>query len=153
MTAGEDIPVPVSPLEGNEDLPLPRYMTERSSGMDLRAAVEGPVSIPPGEWRKIPAGFVMALPPGLEAQIRPRSGLALEHGVSLLNSPGTVDADYRGEVAVILVNHGKKPFVVHRGFRVAQMVIQRVCRIAWDRGTGPDETPRGAGGFGHTGTG
>jgi len=151
--AMEKIQVPVTLLGGNEDLPLPRYMTERSSGMDLRAAVPDEVIIPPGEWRKIPAGFVIALPSGFEAQIRPRSGLALEYGITLLNSPGTIDADYRGEVAVILVNHGKAPFVVHRGIRVAQMVVQRVCQVLWDPETDPGDTARGSGGFGHTGTG
>jgi len=151
LIAMEKVQVPVTLLGGNEDLPLPRYMTERSSGMDLYAAVSGELAIPPGEWRKIPAGIVIALPSGFEAQVRPRSGLALEHGVTLLNSPGTIDADYRGEVAVILVNHGKEPFFVHRGFRVAQMVIHRVCQVTWDPETNPEDTPRGSGGFGHTG--
>lgn len=148
----ETVRVPVVRLEGNDDLPLPRYMTEFSSGMDLHAAVSGEVIIPPGEWRKIPTGVVVALPGGFEGEIRPRSGLALRHGVTLLNSPGTIDADYRGELAVILINHGREPFPVSRGLRVAQMVIHRVCRAHWDPDTVPAGTARGAGGFGHTGT-
>lgn len=148
----ETVRVPVARLEGNEDLPLPRYMTELSSGMDLHAAVSGEVVIPPGEWRKIPTGIVVALPGGFEGEIRPRSGLALRHGVTLLNSPGTIDADYRGELAVILINYGREPFPVSRGLRVAQMVVRRVCRVDWDPGTAPGGTSRGEGGFGHTGT-
>lgn len=146
----EEIAVPIRRLPGTEDLPLPRYMTEGAAGMDLTAAVGAEVTIPPGERALIPTGITVALPEGYEAQIRPRSGLALRHGVTLLNTPGTVDADYRGEVGIILINHGHDPFVVRRGDRVAQMVVQKVSRVVWAPGGELPETARGVGGFGHT---
>ena len=119
--------------------------------MDLLADIQAPVDLAPGARQLIPTGLAMEIPPGFEAQIRPRSGLANRHGVTLLNSPGTVDADYRGEIGVILVNHGEEPFTVRSGDRVAQMVIGATCRVQWVEVDGLDDTNRGAGGFGHTG--
>lgn len=133
------------------DIPLPRYATDHSAGMDICAAVEGEYVLKPGETALIPSGFAIALPEGYEAQIRPRSGLAAKHGITILNAPGTVDADYRGEVKVILTNLGKDDFVIRRGERIAQMVIARHARVAWEETTALDETSRGTGGFGHTG--
>lgn len=132
-------------------LPLPTRMTPQSAGMDLPAAVDGPVTIGPGEICLIPCGFHMAMPMGYEAQVRPRSGLASKFGITLINSPGTIDADYRGEVKVPLINHGKQPFVVERGMRIAQMVIAAVPAIVVEEVEELDATDRGAGGFGHTG--
>ncbi|WP_274651497.1 dUTP diphosphatase [Paenibacillus humicola] len=144
-------PVLFKRLPGNEDLPLPRKMSEWAAGFDLHAAVSGPVTLAPGERGLIPTGFAMAMPPELEAQIRPRSGLAFKHGVTCLNSPGTIDADYRGEVKVLLINLGQQPFTIERGERVAQMLFQTVPRVEIrEVGELPD-TVRGAGGFGHTG--
>lgn len=118
--------------------------------MDIFAAVSADEIILPGERKKIPTGLAVALPEGYEAQIRPRSGLALNHGVTLLNSPGTIDADYRGEIGLIVINHGQRPFVVQRGMRMAQMVIQRVCQVQWVAAEALSGTDRGSGGFGHT---
>lgn len=143
--------VSIERLDGNKDIPLPRYMTGGSAGMDIFAAVDKEEIIRPGERKNIPTGFAIALPAGYEAQIRPRSGLAVKNGVTLINSPGTVDADYRGEIGVIIINHGKEPFVVRRGDRIAQMVIHRVCRVIWDLSERLPQTSRGNGGFGHTG--
>jgi dUTP pyrophosphatase len=127
-------------------------MTDQAAGMDLRAAVRQPVSLSPGDFALIPTGIRIAVPPGCEGQVRPRSGLAARHGISLVNSPGTVDADYRGEVCVVLVNHGREPFVVNRGDRIAQLVICPVTRAQVMVVEELDETARGGGGFGHTGT-
>ena len=143
--------VAIRPLPHAAGLDLPAYATAASAGLDLSAAIVAEVSLAPGGWAAIPAGFALALPPGCEAQVRPRSGLALKHGVTVLNSPGTIDADYRGEVAVILVNHGREPFTVRRGDRIAQMVVVAVERVALDTVAELPETPRGAGGFGSTG--
>lgn len=129
---------------------LPCYMTAQAAGMDLVAAVETEVMLLPGERALIPTGVTVALTDGYEAQIRPRSGLALRHGVTLLNAPGTIDADYRGEVGIILINHGREPFVVRRGDRIAQMVVHRVCRVRWAVCAELPPTQRGSGGFGHT---
>ena len=118
--------------------------------MDICAAVAGEIIILPAERARIPTGIAVALPDGYEAQIRPRSGLAAHHGITLLNSPGTIDADYRGEIGLIVINHGSKPFTVKRGMRLAQMVIQRICRVQWVEADGLEPTERGAGGFGHT---
>ena len=134
------------------DIPLPAYATEGSSGMDIHAAVEDEVVLTPGETGLIPTGFTIEIPAGYEAQIRPRSGLAIKHNIGVLNSPGTIDADYRGEVKIILTNFGHIPFTVRRGDRIAQMVICPVVRIAWDEVRTVQKTDRGAGGFGHTGT-
>jgi dUTP pyrophosphatase len=133
------------------DVPLPKRMTEHAAGYDLHAAVAGPVTIAPGDIAVVPCGFAMALPEGYEAQIRPRSGLASRHGVTLINSPGTIDADYRGEVQVPLINHGKTAFVVERAMRIAQMVICPVPPVELVESDELDETDRGGGGFGHTG--
>ncbi len=146
----EELPVAISRLPGTEDLPLPSYMTQQAAGMDLAAAVGADVTIHPGERALIPTGVVVALPEGYEAEIRPRSGLALRHGVTLVNAPGTIDADYRGEVGIIMINHGQEPFVVKRGDRVAQMVVHRVCHAVWSVSGALSPTRRGDGGFGHT---
>jgi dUTP pyrophosphatase len=136
---------------GAEDLPLPSRATPGSSGYDLHAAVESDVVIVAGDRALIPTGFSIAVPPGYEAQVRPRSGLALEHGILLPNAPGTIDADYRGELKVIMMNAGEKDFTVRRGDRVAQLVIAPVVTAEWDEVPALSATERGAGGFGHTG--
>ncbi len=146
----EEIRVSVRRLPGTEDLPLPGYMTEQAAGMDLSAAVAEETAILPGERKLIPTGVVVAVPEGYEAEIRPRSGLALKHGVTLANAPGTIDADYRGEIGVLLINHGSLPFIVRRGDRVAQIVLHRVCRVTWADGEALPATERDDGGFGHT---
>jgi dUTP pyrophosphatase len=133
------------------DVPLPSYATEGSAGMDVCAAVEGETVLKPGTTSLIPTGFAIALPAGYEAQIRPRSGLAIKHEIGIMNSPGTIDSDYRGEVGIVLTNHGTKDFVVRRGDRIAQMVIARYARVEWSETGSLDETGRGTGGFGHTG--
>ena len=125
----ETIKIHIQKIPGNEDIPLPRYMTDQAAGMDIFAAVLIDEIILPGIRKKIPTGIALALPEGYEAQIRPRSGLAVHQGITLLNSPGTIDADYRGEIALIVINHGAAPFVVQRGMRLAQMVIQKVYQI------------------------
>jgi dUTP pyrophosphatase len=136
-----------------EDLLLPAYETEGSAGMDLRAAVaeDQPMTLAPGARALVPTGLKIALEPGFEAQVRPRSGLALKHGITCLNSPGTIDSDYRGEVGVILANLGSEPFVIRRGERIAQMVIARHERVQWSEVKSLDDTERGEGGFGSTG--
>ncbi|MEX1139502.1 MAG: dUTP diphosphatase [Bacteroidota bacterium] len=136
---------------GSNDLPLPAYATEGSAGMDVCAAVDIDTTIPPGETALIPAGICVELPFGFEAQIRPRSGLALKHNVGILNAPGTIDSDYRGEVKILLTNFGKRNFVVKRGDRIAQMIIGRYARIEWKEVAELAGTARGEGGFGHTG--
>ncbi|GIP33122.1 dUTP diphosphatase [Paenibacillus sp. J2TS4] len=143
--------VQIKRLPGNEDIKLPEKMSELASGFDLYASVAEPVTLHPGERRLIPTGFCLAMPGELEAQIRPRSGLALKHGITALNSPGTVDADYRGEVKVLLINHGQEPFVISRNERIAQMVFQYVPSIRLEEVEELSDTERGAGGFGHTG--
>ncbi len=135
---------------GNDDIPLPQYMSALAAGMDIFAAVDAEEIIEPGQRKKIPTGIQISLPEGYEAQIRPRSGLALHQGITLLNSPGTIDADYRGEIALIVINHGQEPFVVKRGMRLAQMVVQRIFHLQWVETAELDETSRGGGGFGHT---
>ena len=130
---------------------LPRYMTSHAAGMDLLADLEEPVTLLPGERALIPTGIALALPDGCEAQIRPRSGLALKHGVTLVNTPGTIDPDYRGEIGVILINHGADPFTVHPGDRIAQMIFARFERADLVEVEELEETARGEGGFGHTG--
>jgi len=145
------IPIKIKRLPGAEDLPLPRYESEGSSGMDIRAAVVEPIILQPGDIRLIPTGLAISLPRGYEAQIRPRSGLGLKHGIGMVNSPGTIDSDYRGEIGILLINWGRDPFVVRRGQRIAQMVISRVYRAQLVEVDVLDETQRGDGGFGHTG--
>ena len=132
--------------------PLPQYATELSAGVDLRANIEAPIELRPMERRLVPTGLFMALPPGFEAQVRPRSGLAIKHGITVLNTPGTIDADYRGEVCVILINLSDEPFVIADGERIAQMVIARHEQAEWEQVEVLSETERGAGGFGHSGT-
>lgn len=148
-----EVAVAVTRLPGNDDIALPRYETEQSAGLDLAAALPETVVLDPGGRATIPTGLAIALPPGYEAQIRPRSGLAARSGVTVLNAPGTVDADYRGEVKVVLANLGDAPFAVERGMRIAQMVVAPVTRIAWDEMEALPRSARGAGGFGSTGTG
>lgn len=135
------------------DIPLPAYETEHAAGMDVRAAVSEPLTLGPGERGLVPTGLRIALPEGYEAQIRPRSGLAIKHGVTLPNSPGTIDADYRGEIQIIVANLGSGPFTIARGDRIAQMIIAPVTRSVWRVTDSLDETSRGEGGFGHTGSG
>mgnify|MGYP003592387030 CR=1 FL=1 len=130
---------------------LPEYATPYSAGMDLRANIDAPIVLKPLERSLIPTGIYIQLPEGYEAQIRPRSGLAIKHGISIVNSPGTVDADYRGEIRVILVNLSNQEFVINNGERICQMVIAQHARVEWNEVTELDETERGAGGFGHTG--
>jgi len=137
--------------EADADIPLPRYMTPLASGMDIHAAVEAPLVLEKGAIALVPTGFATALPAGYEAQIRPRSGLAVNHGIGLINSPGTIDADYRGEIKIALINLGDQPFTIQRGDRIAQMVIQQVCRVQVAVVEDLPPTERGQGGFGHTG--
>lgn len=146
------VAVSVTRLPHGADLPLPAYATEHSAGMDLLAAIDAPLTLNPMERAMVPTGLAMALPDGYECQVRPRSGLAAKNGVTVLNTPGTVDADYRGEVKVILVNLGAEPFTIERGMRIAQMIVAPVTRVGWDEVETLPETTRGAGGFGSTGT-
>ena len=145
------ITVRIKRLAGGEGVPLPIKMTEHAAGFDLHAAVKEPTVLQSGEIRLIPCGFALAIPPGYEAQIRPRSGLASKFGVTLINSPGTIDADYRGEVHVPLINHGRSAFTVDRSMRIAQMLIVPVPEVKLEEVDELDPTARGAGGFGHTG--
>jgi dUTP pyrophosphatase len=133
------------------DASLPRYMTLRAAGMDLAAAIDEPVTLAARERASIGTGIAISLPEGYEAQIRPRSGLAARHGITLLNSPGTIDADYRGEICLILINHGSEAVTIRSGDRIAQMIIGPVSRVGWIEVDELDETARGSGGFGHTG--
>ena len=154
MAAAPDpISVPIRVLPHGADLPPPAYETPGSAGMDLRAAVTEPLTLAPGARALVPTGLAMALPVGYEGQVRPRSGLALRHGITCLNSPGTVDSDYRGELGVILANLGERPFEIQRGDRIAQLVIAPVQQAAWLVQEDLEETHRGGGGFGSTGTG
>lgn len=137
--------------ERDQDLPLPAYHSELAAGMDVAAALAEPLCLAPGEIRLVPTGFAVALAPGYELQVRPRSGLAVKHGITVINSPGTIDADYRGEVKVALINLGKEPFVIRRGDRIAQLVLAPVCRAELVVIAELDETIRQDGGFGHTG--
>src|SRR5512139_645927 len=145
------IAIPVLPVRGGSRDLLPAYQTEGASGMDLRADIEAEFSIPPMGRALVPTGIALALPPGIEGQVRPRSGLAIRHGVTCLNTPGTIDADYRGEIRVILVNLGDAPFPVRRGDRIAQVVFSRALRARLTVVADLDGTERGSGGFGHTG--
>jgi len=146
-----EVKVQIRRKEGCEDIEMPRYMSEGASGVDLRAAVDDNVALAPGAVTLVPAGIFIALPQGFEAQVRPRSGLALKNGVTVLNSPGTVDSDYRNEVGVILANFGNDTFVVQRGMRIAQMVVARTYRAELVEVERLDDTERGLGGFGSTG--
>lgn len=146
------VQVSITQLPHAEGLGLPQYATTQSAGMDLEAAIDAPVTLQPGERQLIATGLAIALPEGYEAQIRPRSGLAYKNGVTVLNSPGTIDADYRGEVKVLLANLGQQAFTIERGMRIAQMVIAPYTQVAWQACASLDDTARGAGGFGSTGT-
>jgi len=146
-----NIKVRIKRLRGGDDIDLPGYMTAHSAGMDLYAHIDGPIEVQPMSRVLVETGISIALPDGFEAQIRPRSGLAIKHGISLVNSPGTIDADYRGEIKVILINLGDAAFTIERGERIAQMVVHKVSRVVWDEVDLHDETERGEGGFGHTG--
>ena len=146
------VPIQLRRLPHGADLPLPSYATEGAAGMDLLAAVAEPVTLGPGQRALIPTGLAIVLPPGHELQIRPRSGLALRHGIVLPNSPGTIDEDYRGEIQVIMLNTGDAPFVIERGARIAQAVLAPVIRVVWREVEALDETARNQGGFGSTGT-
>lgn len=141
----------VQRLASAEDLPLPERATEHAAGFDLRAAVASPVEIPPGGRVRIPTGIAVSIPPGYEAQVRPRSGLAWRHGIALPNAPGTIDADYRGEILVILQNLGAEAVQIERGDRIAQLVIQRLPEVLLEESDRLEDTTRGSGGFGHTG--
>lgn len=147
----EPIRVLIQKLPGAEDLPLPDYATSGSAALDLRAAVDEEVTLDPGKRILIPTGIRMAIPEGYEGQVRPRSGLAIKHGIGLVNSPGTIDSDYRGPVQVIVINLGQAPFTVRRGDRIAQLVIAPVTRVSLQESNSLPETKRNAGGFGHTG--
>lgn len=149
--AAAPVAVRIARLPGADDLPLPAYASAGAAGLDLPAAVDGEQVLAPGERALVPTGFRIELPPGFEAQVRPRSGLALRHGIVLPNAPGTIDSDYRGELRVILWNTGAEPFVLRRGDRVAQLVVAPVARASLVPVEALAETPRGAGGFGHTG--
>jgi dUTP pyrophosphatase len=154
MAAGvARIRVPITRLRGAQDLPLPSRATPGAAGFDLHAAVEGDLRIAAGGRALVPTGLAIAVPEGFEAQVRPRSGLALRHGIVLPNAPGTIDSDYRGEIQVILMNTGSQAFTVRRGDRIAQLVLAPVAHAEWREVEGLDDTARGSGGFGHTGTG
>lgn len=145
----DQIRIPITPLRPG--VTLPEYQSVGAAGMDVEAALDDPLEIPSGEFRLVPCGFAIAVPAGYEAQVRPRSGLAAKHGVTVLNTPGTIDSDYRGEVKVILVNHGGRSFTITPGMRIAQLVVARVAHVAWNPTDVLPDTDRGDGGFGHTG--
>lgn len=147
------IQVNIKVLPNAKGLELPKYATAQSAGADLLAAIDADITIKPGERKLVPTGLALGLPANYEAQVRPRSGLALKNGITVLNTPGTIDADYRGEVSVILINLGQEDFTVTRGMRIAQMIIAPVTQAEWNTVENLDETARGAGGFGSTGTG
>jgi len=149
--ADSEITVPVKRLHGNTDIPLPKYQSPGAVGMDIHAAVEDELCIRPGEIVSVPCGFAVAIPAGYEGQVRPRSGMAAKYGISIPNSPGTIDPDYRGEVKVLLTNHGSREFKVTRGMRIAQMLVLPVPRVSWEEVEELPATVRDSGGFGHTG--
>ena len=148
-----DVEIQITRLAHGRDLPLPEYESAFAAGMDLRAAITADLVLMPAARALVPTGIAIALPPGYEAQVRPRSGLALRHGITGLNSPGTIDADYRGEIQVLLVNHAKEPFTVTRGMRIAQMIVAPVVRGRWREVDALPNSERGTGGFGSTGPG
>jgi dUTP pyrophosphatase len=147
----DKLAVKIKRLEDSNDMPLPSYGSEGSSGMDIRASVKEPVVLKPGEIRLIPTGLTVSIPRGYEGQIRPRSGLALKYGIGIVNSPGTIDSDYRGEIHIIIINWGEQPFTIRRGDRIAQMVVAKVFRADIIEVDELDYTQRGVGGFGHSG--
>jgi dUTP pyrophosphatase len=148
---GGHLVVHIAPLENSEGLPIPHYQTEHSAGVDLCAAVAVETIIEPGAWKLVPTGIAVAIPEGYEGQVRPRSGLALKSGIGMLNAPGTIDADYRGEISVILFNFSDKAFTIQRGDRIAQLVFAKLEKATFVKVDALSETARGAGGFGHTG--
>ncbi|MEO1191738.1 MAG: dUTP diphosphatase [Pseudomonadota bacterium] len=150
LTTAAQLEVPIQRLASAGDQPLPRYATAGSAGMDLQAALAEPLELAPGARAAVPCGFALALPAGWEAQVRPRSGLALKHGVTVLNAPGTIDSDYRGEIAVLLINLGDAVFRVEPGDRIAQLVVAETTAVSWQETGGLSDTRRGAGGFGST---
>jgi len=143
----------VKRLDGRGRQPLPEYASEGSSGLDIRASLKGPVCLEPGKIQFIPTGLALSIPSGFEVQVRPRSGLALHYGIGMVNSPGTIDSDYRGEIGIILINWGEKPFIIQNGDRIAQIILSRTYRAEILEVEELDDTGRGAGGFGHTGRG
>jgi dUTP pyrophosphatase len=145
------VTVQIRRLDNAADLPLPEYKSSHAAAMDVAVAVEMPLTLHPGDRALVPCGFAIALPEGFEAQVRPRSGLASRHGITVVNAPGTIDADYRGEVMVALINLGREPFVVERGMRIAQLLVAPVSRVSWSEVEALPDSGRGAGGFGHTG--
>ncbi|MCC7408344.1 MAG: dUTP diphosphatase [Phycisphaeraceae bacterium] len=149
----DTLQVAITRLPGHDDIALPAYQSQHAAGMDVHAAVpaDAPLVLEPGRHAMVPTGFALAVPEGYEAQVRPRSGLAAKHGVTALNSPGTIDADYRGHVQILLINHGRDPLTITRGMRIAQLVIKPVPRVAWLEVRELPATARGEGGFGHTG--
>jgi dUTP pyrophosphatase len=147
----DTLTVKIKRLEDSDDMPLPSYGSDGSSGMDIRASVKEPVVLKPGEIRLIPTGLTVSIPRGYEGQIRPRSGLALKYGMGIINSPGTIDSDYRGEICIIVINWGEQPFTIRRGDRIAQMVMAKVFRAEIIEVDELDHTQRGVGGFGHSG--
>lgn len=147
----DTVPVEITRLPHADGLALPDYATPLSAGMDLRAAITEPIVLMPGERALTPTGLRIAIPPGYEAQVRPRSGLALRHGLGMANAPGTIDADYRGEICVLLINLGQEPVRIERGDRIAQLIVAPVVRVAWRETEELEDTARGEGGFGHTG--
>ena len=149
--AKPEVCVQLERLSHAEGLPLPRYMTRGSSGMDVAAALEEPITLIPGGRALVPTGFKLAIPEGFECQVRPRSGLAFKHGVTLLNTPGTIDSDYRGELKLLLINLGQEPFTIQRGDRIAQLVFASALQVTLSEVTSIEETARNGGGFGHTG--
>jgi dUTP pyrophosphatase len=150
--ADQPITVAFKRLPHGDGLPTPAYESAEAAGMDIPAAVDGDITLAPGERRLVPSGFAIALPTGYEAQIRPRSGLALKHGISIVNAPGTIDADYRGEIGVVLINLGDQPFAISRGQRIAQLIVAPVTRVHMEAVEILPETKRGSGGFGSTGS-
>ncbi len=151
MNMSDNLTVEIKQLRNSDGIPLPHYQTEHSAGVDLCAAITGETDIMPGTWKLIPTGIAVAIPEGYEGQVRPRSGLALKHGIGMLNAPGTIDADYRGEIGVILFNFSDRPFTVRRGDRIAQIVFVKVARAEFRKVDALNDTARGTGGFGHTG--
>jgi dUTP pyrophosphatase len=147
----EPVRIPITRLRPNAHLPA--YQSAHAAGMDLAACLDEPLHLAPGDYRLVPCGIAVAIPEGFEGQVRPRSGLAAKHGVTVLNSPGTIDSDYRGEVKVVLVNHGRDAFRIDPGMRIAQLIIAPVTRATWAVTDTLPDTPRGTGGFGHTGLG
>lgn len=147
----EHLNVQILQLQNASGLPVPHYQTDHSAGVDLYAAVEGELAIAPGAWKLVPTGIAVAIPEGYEGQVRPRSGLALKHGIGMLNGPGTIDADYRGEIGIILFNFSDRPFIINRGDRIAQMVFAKLAKASFSVVNELSETRRGSGGFGHTG--